>query len=367
MKDPRTLLPAPPAHGDIRPTVAVRQSDLSVWLFGGGMVIAALLLFIALEVRRKGDVAPVVQQRRAEIRTTASLPELYVPEPEPAYAAPYRARPQAAYPQRPAIPSYRPVVVNRVPATKSAPVRNVLRTAPATAVPAPAPQPMSPSVNDNPAYALPRSPLPPPAGINGARDRQAQRVESERFANPSTTIPQGALINAVLETALDSTRGGQARALVSRDVRGFDGSQVLLPRGSRLIGEYRADLAPGQNRALVQWTRIIRPDGVTMALASPAADTLGRAGIRGRVNSHLLERVTSAILGTAINFGQGAAMRGVLGDAPVIVSVPGGGQEATQAITGGMQIRPTLTVKQGTRVTVFVARDLDFSSTDALP
>jgi len=63
----------------------------------------------------------------------------------------------------------------------------------------------------------------------------------------------------VLETAFDSTRPGLARALVQSDVRGFDGSRVLIPRGSRLIGEYRSDVAPGQHRALVNWTRLIRP------------------------------------------------------------------------------------------------------------
>ena len=48
-----------------------------------------------------------------------------------------------------------------------------------------------------------------------------------------------------LETAIDSSRPGFARALVSRDVRSYDGSRILIPRGSRLLGEYRADVTPG--------------------------------------------------------------------------------------------------------------------------
>src|SRR3546814_2996545 len=82
------------------------------------------------------------------------------------------------------------------------------------------------------------------------------------MSNRSTTVPQGTLIPAVLETAFNSTGSGFARALVQRDIYGFDGARVLIPLGSRLIGEYASDTSPGQKRAFVTWTRIIRPAGV---------------------------------------------------------------------------------------------------------
>jgi type IV secretion system protein VirB10 len=186
------------------------------------------------------------------------------------------------------------------------------------------------------------------------------RVRAGQFANRATTVSQGTLISGVLETALDSTRPGQVRALVSRDVRGFDGSQVLIPRGSRLFGEYRADLQPGQNRALVQWTRLLRPDGVTIAIGSPAADPLGRAGIRGKVDNHFFERFGSAILQTTLDIGSAVATRQLSG--PTVVVVPNGAQAALAPLLAGRrQIQPTLRVGQGARVTVFVARDLDFT------
>lgn len=175
-------------------------------------------------------------------------------------------------------------------------------------------------------------------------------------------MAQGTLIPAVLETALDSTRPGQARALVSRDVRGFDGSRVLIPRGSRLFGEYRADLAPGQNRAFVQWTQLVRPDGVTIAIGSPAADALGRAGIKGQVNSHFFERFGAAILQSTLDLGVNLATAQI-GDSSVIV-VPNPTQQGPQ-LTPPSQVQPTLKVKQGARVTVFVARDLDFTAVEA--
>src|SRR3546814_16795973 len=64
------------------------------------------------------------------------------------------------------------------------------------------------------------------------------RSRAGSMSNRSTTVPQGTLIPAVLETAFNSTGSGFARALVQRDIYGFDGARVLIPRGSRLIGEY---------------------------------------------------------------------------------------------------------------------------------
>ena len=72
--------------------------------------------------------------------------------------------------------------------------------------------------------------------------------------------------------------------------------RVLVPRGSRLIGEYRSDVRSGQKRVLVQWTRLIRPDGLAIRIGSPAADQLGSAGIPGRVNTHFVARFASAVL-----------------------------------------------------------------------
>jgi type IV secretion system protein VirB10 len=194
-----------------------------------------------------------------------------------------------------------------------------------------------------------------------AGDQSVARARSGIFANRSSTVPQSTLIPAVLETAFDSRRPGFARAVVSRDVRGFDGTKVLIPRGSRLTGEYRSDVQPGQKRALINWTRLIRPDGVTIALGSPTADTLGRGGVRGKYNSHFFERFTGAILQSALDVGVNVASRTAAGG---VVVLPGTGPNLGQAFQSGNRIAPTLTVKAGTSISVFVARDLDFSSSE---
>lgn len=69
-----------------------------------------------------------------------------------------------------------------------------------------------------------------------------------RLAEPAHTVIQGTLIPAVLETGINSDLPGYVRALVSQDVRSFDGSRVLIPRSSRLIGQYRSGLTAGQTR-----------------------------------------------------------------------------------------------------------------------
>ncbi len=187
------------------------------------------------------------------------------------------------------------------------------------------------------------------------------RVNASRFVNPSRTIPQGTVIPAVLETALDSTRPGGVRALVQRDVHAFDGSRALVPRGSRIYGEYDAQLQRGQNRALIRWTRLIRPDGVTIALDSPASDPLGRAGVKGKVDSKFFQRFGSAILQSVLDIGVGVATR-EMSDG-VIVALPGSTQNVAPRVAEG-EIQPTLKVRHGTSVSVFVARDLDFSSVE---
>lgn len=177
----------------------------------------------------------------------------------------------------------------------------------------------------------------------------------------STRIIEGSVIPAVLETALNSDLPGYARAIVTRDVRGFDGSKVLVPRGSRLIGQYKAGVALGQSRAFVIWTRLIRPDGATVELASPATDALGRGGLDGNVDRHFFQRFGGAILLSLLNIG-GAAISDSTDTTVVIAGARAGTDAVGQAFAQDTQIGPTVKVPQGSPVRVFVSQDIDFSA-----
>jgi len=174
--------------------------------------------------------------------------------------------------------------------------------------------------------------------------------------NPTTTIAQGTMIPAVLETAINTDLPGYVRAVVSADIRSFDGKAVLVPRSSRLVGEYKSGLQAGQKRAYVIWTRLIRPDGISVALNSPAVTFSGETGLAGRVNSHFFERFGSAMLLSVVgNLGN------IIGNNSSTI-VLGGCQSAAAAAIGQTgQIAPTVKVRQGLPIRVFTARDLDFS------
>ena len=186
-------------------------------------------------------------------------------------------------------------------------------------------------------------------------------VHATKLAAPASTVVQGTLIPAVLETAIDTDVPGYARAVVSQDVRSFDGSKVLIPRSSRLIGEYKGVTQAGQRRAYLMWTRLVRPDGVSVALASPAADFSGQAGIGGQVNSHFFSRFGSAILLSILG---GASTLATGGASTVVVS--GAGQSAASAaIQQNGNRGPTIKVRQGEPIRVFTARDLIFGEDGA--
>jgi type IV secretory pathway VirB10-like protein len=219
--------------------------------------------------------------------------------------------------------------------------------------------------------------LPPTPGLAGvkdndlsAEDKFADRVaaaenapaRATRIANSSYTVPQGAIIAGVLETAINSDLPGYVRAVVSRDVMGFDGRRILIPSGSRLIGQYRSGLTAGQSRAFIVWTRLTRPDGVTISLGSPATDTLGRAGLGGKVDSHFLKRFGSAILLSVVQSGLGLLQRG--GNDVVVRTADDAKSVAGIALQRDINIPPTVKVAQGTAIRIFTARDLDFSGTD---
>lgn len=352
MSETATLPQEPEDHG-IRPLVAREPSNRGLWLFAGIAALGATALFASLEIRRAGQTSNPMRPRKVS-------GEAMIVPPAPLALPGPQAEPMFAF--APLVPASEPIVVPppspalAPPPAPRAPPRTDLRGPrperyePNYAPPAPQPLPSGPVV-------VYQAPISPQLTAPDAAGRGEQRVQASRLANPSTTIPQGAVIQAVLETALDSTRPGSARAIVSFDVRGFDGTRVLIPRGSRLYGEYKADLSSGQNRALIQWTRLVRPDGAVIELDSPSADPLGRAGVKGKVNSHFLARFGGALLQSTLNLGAGLLSRGVTGST-VILGLPGSSQTISPQ---GDSVRPTLKVAQGTPVSVFVARDLDFT------
>lgn len=216
-----------------------------------------------------------------------------------------------------------------------------------------------------PVGAPPGMPVAEPAGTGGAAGFAARvggvggaPAKARAMANPSTTVTEGTLIPAILETAINTDVPGYVRAVVSQDVRSFDGKRILIPRSSRLIGQYQAGVQQGQRRAYVIWTRLIRPDGVSVSLASPAVGFDGATGLEGDVNTHFFQRFGSGLLLSVVG-GLSAVATGGIGGGLVGAGAQGA---ANSAVQSNGQISPTITVPMGEPIRVFTARDLDFTA-----
>lgn len=203
-------------------------------------------------------------------------------------------------------------------------------------------------------------------------DRTAKARQIERI---DAMIPEGSLIPGILETAINSDLPGQIRAITSQDVYSFDGRRVLIPTGTRLIGEYQSEVTRGQKRIFVIWTRLIRDDGVSVRLNSIGTDSLGRSGLTGHVDNKFRERfgasIMLSIVGGAASYltGYGSqeasnksddAARGEEIARETIAQTFS--DMANTVLSENLRIPPTISVSQGERIFVYVRQDLDFSA-----
>ena len=372
--DPRTAPGEEPGASDLgtlRPAVAGASDGSGAWLVGGGAVALGLVAFLWLSSHRTHPAqdlpSPSQAADAAMVAAPPPPPEVDAMESAGRGVQPARPTPAVAVVTPPPnVSTYQPPPVSAAPPSTPPPGARapvlVVDLAGAAASGAAAATPAGTKAAD----------VAHPAGNTGLNvDEQfAARVETgpepdharaTMLRNQSTVAPQGTLIPAVLETALNSDLPGFARAVVSRDVRSFDGANVLIPRGSRVIGEYRSAVSLGQSRIFVIWTRVLRPDGGSIQIGSGGGDTLGRAGLAGKVDRHFFERFSGAVLLTVLN----AAAYAAAGTPSTQVTI--GSTAGTGGATSGLlptDIPPTIKVAQGTPIRIFVQRDLDFTPVD---
>ncbi|QCQ99353.1 type IV secretion system protein VirB10 [Brevundimonas sp. SGAir0440] len=184
------------------------------------------------------------------------------------------------------------------------------------------------------------------------------QTRAGRLPDRNLLVTAGTSVPCVLQTALDSTTPGYVTCVLSRDVWSDNGAVVLMERGTRVLGEYRGGLQQGRRRLFVLWTRAVTPTGVAVALASPAADALGRSGFDGMVDTHFWDRFGAALLLSIVDDGVHAAA-GRDDGAASTARLPS--DAASVALQGSVEIPPTLRKGQGAEVSIFVAQDLDFA------
>lgn len=228
----------------------------------------------------------------------------------------------------------------------------------------------------------PPSPAPSPGGFltgpsggGGSQDTTAgheaflgQSVD-RRTASPDRlqappspyVVQAGTVIPAALVTGLRSDLPGQITAQVTSHV--YDspsGRYLLIPQGSRLLGEYDSRVAAGQSRVLLAWTRLILPDGRSLVLErQPSADEAGYAGLEDGVDNHWGRVFLAAGLATVLNIGLETGDD----DDPVAEAIREGSQDTIgrtgeEIVRQQLSVPPTLTVRPGFPVRVMVTRDL---------
>ena len=200
---------------------------------------------------------------------------------------------------------------------------------------------------------------------------EQEAVAARLLRTTGYTITEGTVIPAVMETAINSQLPGLVRALNSADVYSHDGSQLLIPKGSRLVGRYQSSIRRGQVRVFIIWTRILRADGLSVLINSPGTDPLGRAGLEGDVDTHFFQIFGAAILLSVLDAGLDIAVETAKDQANNNTNIGQGSfsgsgldRAGELALQDSIQIQPTIHIDQGTRISIMVARDLDFEAVE---
>jgi type IV secretion system protein TrbI len=200
------------------------------------------------------------------------------------------------------------------------------------------------------------------AFLNSPIDRQV--VSQDRLAAPASPfiLQAGTLIPAALITGIRSDLPGQITAQVTENV--YDsptGRYLLVPQGTRLVGEYDNGISAGQRRVLLVWTRLILPDGTSLVLERlQGADASGYAGLEDRVDRHWWGLAQAAALSTLLNIGAELATD----ESDSVATALRDGTQDTIGSAGEEIVRqqlaipPTLTIRPGFQLRVIVTRDL---------
>lgn len=212
----------------------------------------------------------------------------------------------------------------------------------------------------SPATAAPDHKL---AFLSGNADHQTE--SPERVVGPSSPyiLEAGAVIAAALITGLRSDIPGHVTAQVTENV--FDsptGTILLIPQGSRLIGQYDAQVSFGQSRALLVWNHLIMPNGRSIVLErQPGIDTEGYAGVEDGVDNHWGAVFKAAALSTILSVGAEAGTSNSENNLAQAIRQGASqslNQTGEQVVGRTLDVQPTLTIRPGFPVRVLVTRDL---------
>ena len=353
----------------------------------GGIVL--LLFLLGYFVLRSGGDKGEGEKPQADANKPLIVPELPTAADEPAEAAPPIDLAQQAQPVVPPLPdqSYGNPSASSLgaPTGPQPPSLMERRMSAAGGTPGSTAAAQEPAGNDaqlQQMQALQNAMLGLPPGGTPAPTVAAAATSAQFMSNPNALLVRGSYLRCVLESRIVTDIPGFTSCILTEPVYSVNGRQLLLPKGSKILGRYQ-DEGDDIARVAVVWDRVITPTGVDVTMSSPGVDGLGGAGHPGDYDGHWGSKIMSALLISLISdaFQWGAAEHGPRSSTSIVG--PGGGatvieqpfQSATarsmerlsnQALQKSAQRKGTVTINQGTVVNVYVAQDVDFSAVMAL-
>lgn len=227
----------------------------------------------------------------------------------------------------------------------------------------------------------------PPQSKGGLASRMGNvsvfsATKAGMMGNRDLTLDKGSFIDCILTTRFNSQLAGMLTCETSRNIYSASGRVILIERGSKVTGQYQGDIENGQARVFVMWDRVVTPKGVGININSPASSALGESGLTGRINTHFWRNLGNAFMvslvgstadatGDSIGNAIGKKLDKILGnpqgssEIDISSGSSSSGSPSDVAIKSLDQLGktvPTITKHQGDRVTIFVARDIDFSN-----
>ncbi|MGB6487331.1 MAG: type IV secretion system protein VirB10 [Steroidobacteraceae bacterium] len=230
---------------------------------------------------------------------------------------------------------------------------------------------MSTGIGEGPAAAVPVGGMQaqeriPPGGARADAMQSLLRpgvmtaTRAQILPTQRLLLSKGTFIDCTLETAIDSSLPGMTTCITATDTFGADGTVVLLERGTRLIGETRGEVQQGGARVFVVWTEARTPSGVAVRLDSPGTDALGRSGLDGKVNRHFWQRFGAAVLVSTIDDVVQSEVQSSSRSGTVVLDPTASEDVVNDILRSTVNIPPTIRVRNGARIQVLVARDVDF-------
>lgn len=218
------------------------------------------------------------------------------------------------------------------------------------------------------APAVGTTPTSPPT-VTG---RPAPPAHTNAISSSGETqrVLEGTVIDTVLTNRLDGSTAAPVNCLVTNPVYSHDGQRIVIPAGARVLGETKPVQAFGETRVAVAFDRLVMPDGSTHRLDQfVGLNAIGDAGLRDQVNQHYLSTFgAAAAIGLISGFGQYVGTGGFAQGTNNTVVIGGGvadatGQAMAQTMNRFLNRMPTVTIREGHRVKVYLTSDIDLPAT----